>query len=206
MTIILFGVFWGFIEATLGGFLHAVRFPMTGSIMAPIGFAILFMAVRRCANSGQLIAITVVAAAFKFFDVYLFNLSPFQTVILNPAQAILMQGLSFAAFAWLIRSQSPAKMALAAAAMTTMSVILFNLIGYFIIGQTKVQLINNPLSVLVFHLPLAVILTYVLIELVSRIDQIKIEAFTMKHSPIALRAATCMIMIVVGLAAQKWLN
>lgn len=202
--IVLFGAFWGFMEATLGGALHAIRFPLTGSIMAPIGFAVLFAALRCGARPGGLVAISAVAASFKFLDVLLFNLSPFQAAIVNPAQAILMQGLSFTAFARSINSPLPAKRLLASTGMAVMSIVLFNLVGYFIAGQSRVPLFASPLAVLGFHLPLTVIATYLLVDVASRIEQAKMEMFTLKGSSLAVRAAACAALIVVSMAAQKW--
>lgn len=204
MTIILFGVFWGFVEATLGGLLHVIKFPMTGSIMAPIGFAILFMALRQKATGGQLFAITVIASAFKFFDVFLFNLSPFQMMIINPAQAILMQGLSFMAFAWLLKSQSPVKKLLAATSMTVISFVLFNLISYFVVGQVKTPLFTAPLTTLALHVVVSIVVTYLLINLISRSNQAMIEMFTLKGSSFAVRAATTAFLIIATVAVHKW--
>ena len=38
--ILVFGSIWGFLEATLGGFLHLIIFPNKGAIMAGIGVPI----------------------------------------------------------------------------------------------------------------------------------------------------------------------
>ena len=205
MTIILFGIFWGFIEATLGGLLHAIRFPMTGSIMAPIGFAILFMASRRKASGAQLVTISAIAASFKFFDIFLFGLSPFQLAIVNPAQAILLQGLSFTAFAWLVKAPSPVKKLLGATAMTATSVVLFNLTGHFIAGQAGVPLFTNQLTVSILHTLAAIVATYLLIGLASKIDQVSIETFTLGNASFAMRAVTGAILVVTALAVHKWL-
>jgi len=39
--ILVFGSIWGFLEATLGGFLHMIIFPNKGAIMGGIGVAIM---------------------------------------------------------------------------------------------------------------------------------------------------------------------
>ena len=50
ITIILFGAIWGLFEATLGGVLHIAHLPFTGTIMASIGFTILYCAMRAGAK------------------------------------------------------------------------------------------------------------------------------------------------------------
>jgi len=55
IAILVFGSIWGFLEATLGGFLHMIIFPNKGAIMGGIGMAIMgtALAMYRSAESRQ---------------------------------------------------------------------------------------------------------------------------------------------------------
>lgn len=95
MTVIFFGILWGFIEMTLGGFLHLLNFPMTGELLGAIGLTILFFAYRSGLKPVQLAMIPVFAAVLKLVDVFIFHLPLMHVTIIRPAVAILMQGFAF---------------------------------------------------------------------------------------------------------------
>ena len=99
LKIAIFGAAWGLIEALLGGALHIIRVPYTGLIMAPIGFAILYVALRSGVRPAQLFAVSLVAASFKFMSAPIFSIPLMQRSIVNPAISIAMQGLSFSLIA-----------------------------------------------------------------------------------------------------------
>ena len=92
----LFGCIWGILEATLGGLLHHLYIPFTGTIMASIGFSILYAAMKSGLRPAALAFVALAAASFKFVDPILFSLSPFEKTVINPAIAIATQGLAFA--------------------------------------------------------------------------------------------------------------
>lgn len=128
MTAILLGLFWGFIEATLGGILHLIKFPFTGQILGPIGFGILYLAMRKGLKPSQLFIIPVIAAAMKFSDAFLFGIPFVHVTITRPAAAILMQGLSFVLIStWLKRGNWKIN-AVSALALSSASVVSFNLL------------------------------------------------------------------------------
>ncbi len=60
--ILVFGSIWGFLEATLGGFLHMIIFPNKGAIMSGIGVAIMASALTIYRKPVMLPGIGIVAA------------------------------------------------------------------------------------------------------------------------------------------------
>lgn len=106
----VFGSIWGFIEATLGGFLHLIIFPNKGAIMAGIGMAIMGSALAIYKKPSMLPFIGLVAASFKLLDVWFFALSPTSIHIVNPAMAIILESVAFslaAAFLMKKMAKSP---------------------------------------------------------------------------------------------------
>ena len=93
--ILVFGSIWGFLEATLGGFLHMIVFPNKGAIMAGIGVAIMGSALAIYRKPSMTVGIGIVAAAFKLLDVWLFALPIASIHIINPAMAIIFESLAF---------------------------------------------------------------------------------------------------------------
>ena len=93
--ILVFGSIWGFLEATLGGFLHMVIFPNKGAIMSGIGVALMGSALAIYKKPSMLPGIGIVAASFKLLDVWLFALPIASIHIINPAMAIIFESLAF---------------------------------------------------------------------------------------------------------------
>jgi len=93
--ILVFGSVWGFLEATLGGFLHMIIFPNKGAIMGGIGVAIMASALAIYKKPGMLPGIGIIAALFKLLDVWLFALPIASIHIINPAMAIIFESLAF---------------------------------------------------------------------------------------------------------------
>ncbi len=139
-TILLFGTTWGLLEATLGGALHLIHIPFTGAIMASIGFALLFAALRAGVAPSRLFMVSLVAASFKFLDCPLFGLPLFAQTIVNPAMAIASQGL---AAALLLRGsprpQGVPALALRMLGCAALSMILFNAISVYGFGWQTFQ-------------------------------------------------------------------
>lgn len=169
VTIALFGSVWGLIEATMGGLLHFAHVPFTGTIMASIGFALLFAAMQGGLKPAELALVSLVAASFKFTDVLIFGASPFDIIITNPAVAIASQGLAFAAV--FRRSPSPLRAMqlaprffVAAAA----SMVLFNAVSVvFFSWQTNHT--QNLVNAAVVQLPLMALGATALALLAGRI-------------------------------------
>ena len=125
MTVLFIGSLWGFLEATLGGLLHLLPFPIAGRIMAPIGFALMFWGMKNGLKAHQLFCVSLIAASFKFFDFFLFHLPIFHISIVNPSQAIAMQGLCFAAVSSLFRKYEQSWQGTALTALPLYSVSWF---------------------------------------------------------------------------------
>ena len=93
--ILVFGSIWGFLEATLGGFLHLIIFPNKGAIMGGIGVAIMASALAIYKKPTMLPGIGLVAALFKLLDVWIFSLAITSVHIINPAMAIIFESVVF---------------------------------------------------------------------------------------------------------------
>jgi hypothetical protein len=165
VTIILFGAIWGLLEATLGGVLHLARLPITGTIMASIGFAILFAALRAGVKPANLATIALVAASFKFLDAPLLGMPVLDRTILNPAMAIASQGLGCALFLRKSSIDAPGWQLggkfLGAAAF---SVMAFNAVSVWGFGWQTFQSAHMLRTMLV-HVPLIALAATALSEL-----------------------------------------
>lgn len=139
-TILLFGTAWGLIEATLGGVLHLMRLPFTGAIMASIGFALLYAALRAGVRPSRLLFISLIAAGFKFLDIPLFGLPLFAQTVINPAVAIASQGL---AAALLLRgdpgTEGVPALALRMLGSAALAMLLFNAVSVLGFGWQTFQ-------------------------------------------------------------------
>lgn len=81
----VFGALWGAVEITLGGFLHTIKLPLCGLIMA-CGQAAFLVAVR------QMVPVTGLAAGISLVAAGLKLLAPAGS-ILSPSAGILIEGL-----------------------------------------------------------------------------------------------------------------
>ena len=157
ITIILFGSVWGLFEATLGGVLHIAHVPFTGTIMASIGFTILFAALRAGLSPAHLFAVASVAAAFKFADSPLFALPLLDRTIVNPAVAIASQGLACALILRRVSIDEGApRLALRFLGAAAISVVVFNGISLGAFGWETNQT-KHILRTALIHLPIMAI-------------------------------------------------
>lgn len=81
----VFGALWGGLEMTLGAYLHVIRLPFTGVIMAGVGLPIALVGRRFVPQRGSVLMIGLVTALLKMLSV--------GGVVLNPMIAILAQSL-----------------------------------------------------------------------------------------------------------------
>jgi len=95
--IILFGSIWGLVEATLGGALHFVHFPLylKGAIPGGIGMAIMATFAVMYRRPRLVFYVAVVAALFKPLSAMIYVEPIFGPSVVNPASAILLEGLAF---------------------------------------------------------------------------------------------------------------
>jgi len=80
----VFAALWGAVEISLGTYLHAITFPLTGLVVSTIGLGIGLTARRVVARNGTILATAAVVGALKAIS--------FGGVVLSPIVAILMQG------------------------------------------------------------------------------------------------------------------
>jgi hypothetical protein len=191
IQIALFGSLWGFIEATLGGVLHLALVPFTGTIMASVGFAILFAAMRSGVKPVQLPLIAIVAASFKFLDVPLFGLPLFAITVVNPAVAIASQGLAFALlFGRAPQADRIASLAPRMLGAAALSIVLFNAISVFGFNWQTNQT-QHPLNTVLVQLPLMVLYATAFSLLIGCVR------FTLSAGWQAAAAAACAVLAVV---------
>ena len=95
IAVLVFGSLWGFLEATLGGFLNLIIFPNKGAIMGGIGVAIMSVALAIYRKPAMLPGIGIVAASFKWLNAWLLFVPPSAVQIINPAMAIILESLAF---------------------------------------------------------------------------------------------------------------
>ncbi len=93
--VVIFGSIWGFLEATLGGFLHFVHFPYKGAIMGGIGLSIMTTFVAVGGRATLLVGVGLVAALFKLLDAIILKASIFSQFVVNPATAIMLEAVAF---------------------------------------------------------------------------------------------------------------
>jgi hypothetical protein len=92
--VLVFGSIWGFLEATLGGFLHLINVPNTGAIMSGVGMAVMGAALAVFRKPVMLPGIGIVAASFKLLNVWLLFVPANVPHIINPIVAIMLEALA----------------------------------------------------------------------------------------------------------------
>lgn len=157
---VLIGSLWGFIEATLGGGLHAFSSPLSGIFLGPIGFGFLYFGLRNGQGLQQLILTALIAASFKFLDPIIFSMPFYHIRIINPAQAIVSQGLAFtltATFSSKLRASI--KIPVIAFISTLFSLIIFSLFSYLAFGYENTGSLHSLNTTIFFKLPTTALLT-----------------------------------------------
>ena len=107
VAVLVFGSIWGFLEATLGGYLHLIIFPNKGAIMAGIGVAVMSAAFAIYRKPAMLPGIGVVAASFKLLSAWFFVVPVTSIHIVNPVMAIIFESLVFSAVIALMLNKIP---------------------------------------------------------------------------------------------------
>jgi hypothetical protein len=93
--ILVFGSVWGLVEATLGGALHLIHFAYKGAITAGIGMSIMATFVVVYRRPKLVFFIAAIAAMFKPLSALIYGQPVFAPFVVNPASAILLEGLAF---------------------------------------------------------------------------------------------------------------
>lgn len=93
--ILVFGSIWGLVEATLGGALHLVHFAYKGALTGGIAMAIMGAFVVMYRRPRLVFWLAMVAALFKPLSALIYGQPVFSPFVVNPASAILLEGLAF---------------------------------------------------------------------------------------------------------------
>jgi hypothetical protein len=93
--ILVFGSVWGLVEATLGGALHLVHFAYKGAVTGGIAMAIMGAFVVMYRRPRLVFWLAMVAALFKPLSALIYGQPVFSPFVVNPASAILLEGLAF---------------------------------------------------------------------------------------------------------------
>lgn len=88
--ILIFGSLWGFLEATLGGFLHFIHLPQKGIIMASVAVWIMSMTRVMYRRPGMQLGMGIVAVALKSSNALFLGAD-----VVRPMIAILMEAVVF---------------------------------------------------------------------------------------------------------------
>ena len=130
--ILVLGSLWGLVEATLGGALHLVHFTYKGAITGGIGMALMATFVVIYRRPKLVFSIGVIAALFKPLSALIYGQPVFSPFVVNPASAILLEGLAFTLVVSLLhkRFESSIKTRIAAGISAGyLSIILFAILA-----------------------------------------------------------------------------
>lgn len=101
---LFWGLIWGLTEASLGHLFHLIPIPgLAGFIMFPIGMAFMVRAWLATGTPFSIFVASTAAAAVKLLDIFLPGAGIFAAV--NPASAILCEGLAVAGLFSLVQSE-----------------------------------------------------------------------------------------------------
>ncbi len=108
LLILWFGTLWGAVEALIGGLLHALLPPtIPGKVMIVLATGLMAWSLKKTDKFWAPFAIAMVAAPLKLFSAVVFTLPVNAPAVLNPAFAILAEGLGFSVV-YVIFSKVPA--------------------------------------------------------------------------------------------------
>lgn len=103
LLVLWFGSLWGAVEALIGGVLHYILPPtIPGKFMIFLAIGIMAWSYKKTGKPWMPVAIALIAAPLKLFSAVVFQMPVNAPVILNPAFAILAQGLGFSLVALMV--------------------------------------------------------------------------------------------------------
>ncbi len=108
--IVFFGALWGLAEASVGFVLHLVAAPIAGLVMFPIGFFLMWQARLRTDSVYAPIQVATVAASIKLVNLLFV---PLWMTAVNPAVAILLEGIFVVVFLANAERETPIRCLLA---------------------------------------------------------------------------------------------
>ncbi|MCX5774855.1 MAG: hypothetical protein NTV44_00530 [Firmicutes bacterium] len=151
-TVIFFGAVWGILEATLGYGLHYLPDFISGSVMFPIGAALMFWAYRSTQKRSSVFYVALIAASLKAVNF----LMPFTMAlkIYDPMIAILLQSVVvFAAVTFMEKKSLPLQLGtVAASSLAWRTLFIVNqYVNHAITGFNHGQLASvNTLMTFIF--------------------------------------------------------
>lgn len=104
LMVIVVGSIWGFLEMTLGGFLHVIHFPQKGAVMGGLAISLMAVFITVTGKPSLVPLLGIIAASFKPFDAVIFGVPVWSPYIVNPAIAIVMEAMAFGAVAVFLKS------------------------------------------------------------------------------------------------------
>lgn len=108
LLVLWFGSLWGAVEALIGGVLHATLPPtIPGKVMIVLATGLMAWSLKKTDKTWMPFAIALIAAPLKLFSAVVFSLPINAPAVLNPAFAILAEGVGFA-LVYAAASQLPA--------------------------------------------------------------------------------------------------
>ncbi|MGC4115652.1 MAG: hypothetical protein QM765_13815 [Myxococcales bacterium] len=136
-TAAAFGALWGSVEITLGSFLHTLKVPFSGAVLAAIGAALLVAERQVAPARGLSLATALIASLCK-------SLSP-GGVILGPMLGISVEGL-LVELALLAAPRFAGSAALAGTLAAVWAVFQKVLVGFVLYGGTALELYKAVLK------------------------------------------------------------
>ncbi len=97
LTLLVVGSVWGFLEMTLGSFLHAIHFPQKGAVMGGIAVSLMAFFTTITGKPGLVPLLGVIAALLKPFSALIYGVPVLSPFIVNPSLAIILEALAFSA-------------------------------------------------------------------------------------------------------------
>jgi hypothetical protein len=145
LAILVFGSLWGFLEATLGGFLHFIHLPQKGMIMTAVAVALMSATRASYRRPGMQIGMGLIAALLKGSNALFLGAD-----VIRPMMAILVEAMVFdSAVTFLSKMDTKDHMRALAGALTGYASYLWAaFFGYFIIrakswlGMASGEMIN----------------------------------------------------------------
>ncbi len=95
LTLLVIGSVWGFLEMTLGGFLHAIHFPQKGAVMGGIAVSLMAFFTTITGKPALVPLLGVIAALLKPFSAFIYGIPVLSPFIVNPSIAIMLEALAF---------------------------------------------------------------------------------------------------------------
>lgn len=172
LEILLFGTFWGLIEAFLGGLLHFIHFTAAGALMSAVAMGLLSTYVLVYKREKDIPLIGAVSAAVKCSGIFLFPMMPVMDTV-RPATAILLESFVFFSmfliFSKILKKETFQTIA-SVAAGSYLWFFVYGIMGYFIfkkgigrvrdIGELAIYILNNATITCAFSIVLAIMLMF----------------------------------------------